>query len=133
MLLFKQTNKYSYRDPAAYIENGTIYLFFTLVENAPERQYFYVAMSKSTDFINWSEPRILTEKDNMKNYSSPGNVFKYDGCYYLTLQSYHREKGQIYGNEKSRIFTMKSKDLTHWDKPVLLKVKVIFPKMKWVE
>ena len=50
MLLFKQTKEYSYRDPAAYIENGTIYLFFTLVENTPERQYFYVAASSISPY-----------------------------------------------------------------------------------
>lgn len=127
MLLFEQTKTYSYRDPAAYIENGTIYLFFTLVENTPERQYFYVAVSRSTDFINWTEPEILTEKDNLKNYSSPGNVIKFNNDYYLCLQTYPRKDGQIYGNESSRIFTMKSKDLIHWDEPVLLKVKGNIP------
>lgn len=128
MLLFEQTKKYSYRDPAAYIENGTIYLFFTLVENTPERQYFYVAMSQSKDFLTWTEPKILTERDNIKNYSSPGNVIKYNGEYYLCLQTYPREDGQIYGNENSRIFTMKSKDLLNWEKPALLKVKGDVPK-----
>ena len=123
MLIFEQTTEYSYRDPAAYIENGVIYLFFTLVENTPERQYFYVAMSQSTDFINWSKPRVLTEKDNLKNYSSPGNVIKYKGEYYLCVQTYPREDGQIYGNENSRIFMMKSKNLINWESPVLLKVK----------
>lgn len=128
MLLFEQTKKYSYRDPAAYIENGTIYLFFTLVENTPERQYFYVAMSQSEDFLTWTEPKILTERDTLKNYSSPGNVIKYNGEYYLCLQTYPREDGQIYGNENSRIFTMKSKDLLNWEKPALLKVKGDVPK-----
>lgn len=127
MLLFEQTKTYSYRDPAAYIENGTIYLFFTLVENTPERQYFYVAVSRSTDFINWSKFEILTEKDNLKNYSSPGNVIKFNNDYYLCLQTYPRKDGQIYGNENSRIFTIKSKDLIHWDEPVLLKVKGNIP------
>ena len=37
MLLFEQTKTYSYRDPAAYIENGIIHMFFTLVENMSER------------------------------------------------------------------------------------------------
>lgn len=127
MLIFEQTKEFSYRDPAAYIENDKIYLFFTLVENTEDNQFFYVAQSESSDFINWTKPIILTEKDNMKNYSSPGNVFKYDGYYYLTLQSYPCEKGQIYGNESSRIFIMKSKDLTHWNSPSLLKVKGDIP------
>ncbi len=127
MLIFEQNKKYSYRDPAAYIENGIIYLFFTLVENTSERQCFYVAMSQSKDFVTWTEPKILTEKDNLKNYSSPGNVIKYNGEYYLCLQTYPRKDGQIYGNENSRIYTMKSKNLIRWDKPVLLKVKGDIP------
>ena len=127
MLIFEQSMRYSFRDPAAYIENGIIYLFFTLVENTEDRQYFYVAMSQSKDFITWTEPEILTEKDNLKNYSSPGNVIKYNGEYYLCLQTYPRKDGQIYGNENSRIFTMKSKDLQNWEEPVLLKVKGDIP------
>jgi len=122
-LIFEQTNKYSYRDPAAYIKDGVIYLFFTLVENADDGQFFYVAESTSTDFIQWSEPVILTVKDKNKNYSSPGNVLEYNGYYYLCLQTYPRPNGEIYGNENSRIFTMKSKDLIHWDKPEILMVK----------
>ena len=46
-LIFEQTEKYSYRDPAAFIKDGVIYLFFTLVENAEEGQYFYVAESRA--------------------------------------------------------------------------------------
>lgn len=127
MLIFAQSGMYSYRDPAAYIKDGVIHLFFTLVENAPERQYFYVAQSRSTDFIHWSEPRILTEKDNLKNYSSPGNVTRHNGRYYLCLQTYPRKDGQIYGNEDSRIFTMESKDLIHWEDPQLIRVKGELP------
>ena len=127
MLIFEQSKVYSYRDPAAYIENGVLYLFFTLVENTPERQYFYVAMSQSTDLLHWSAPQILTEKNHRKNFSSPGNVVKHEGAYYLCLQTYPREDGQIYGNENSRIFTMKSKDLLHWEKPQLIKVKGDIP------
>ena len=122
-LIFEQTEKYSYRDPAAFIKDGVIYLFFTLVENTNDGQYFYVAESKSTDFIHWSEPVILTEKDNSKNYSSPGNVVEYNGNYYLCLQTYPRPNGETYGNYDSRIFTMKSKDLIHWDEPEILMVK----------
>lgn len=127
MLIFEQSIIYSFRDPAAYIEHGVIYLFFTLVENTPERQYFYVAMSQSTDFVNWSKPKILTQRDHLKNYSSPGNVVKFRDEYYLCLQTYPRYDGQIYGNENSRIFTMKSNDFIHWEKPVLLKVKGNIP------
>ena len=127
MVIFEQTKQYSYRDPAAYYENGTIYLFYTLVENTERNQYFYVAMSQSNDFLHWSEPKILTPKDTDKNFSSPGNIIKYQEAYYLCLQTYPRKESQIYGNETSRIFTMKSTDLIHWEEPVLLKVKGEIP------
>lgn len=121
--IFLQNKKYSYRDPAAYYENGKVYLFFSLVENDGDNQYFYVAMSTSEDFINWSEPKILTEKDTAKNYSSPGNVIKCNGEYYLCIQTYPRPNGEKYGNDDSRIYTIKSNDLIHWSKPEILMVK----------
>ncbi len=127
MVIFEQTRQYSYRDPAAYYENGTLYLFYTLVENKENNQYFYVAMSQSNDFLHWSKPQILTEKDTDKNFSSPGNIIKHLGAYYLCLQTYPRKESQIYGNENSRVFTMKSTDLIHWEEPVLLKVKGEIP------
>ena len=65
-----------FRDPAAFIENGVIHLFFTLVENSEDGQYFYVAKSESLDFSRWTSPVILTEGDKTKNYSSPGNVIQ---------------------------------------------------------
>lgn len=39
--------------------------FFTLVENAEDRQYFYVAVSKSKDFLNWEEPVLLKVKGDI--------------------------------------------------------------------
>lgn len=126
-VIFEQIEKYSYRDPAAYIKNGVIYLFFTLVENAEDGQFFYVAECVSRDFIHWSEPVILTEKDKNKNFSSPGNVILYNGEYYLCLQTYPRPNNETYGNNDSRVYIMKSKDLLHWEKPRLLKVKSNIP------
>ncbi len=125
--IFLQNEKYSYRDPAAYYENGKVYLFFSLVENDDDNQYFYVAMSISEDFVNWSEPEILTEKDTSKNYSSPGNVIKYNGEYYLCIQTYPRPNGEKYGNDDSRVYTIKSSDLIHWSKSEILMVKGNMP------
>ncbi len=125
--IFKQNKKYSYRDPAAYYENGVIYLFFSLVEKDGSNQYFYVAASTSKDFVTWSEPKVLTDKDTSKNYSSPGNVIKYKDEYYLCIQSYPRPNGEKYGNDDSRIYTIKSKDLIHWSAPEILMVKGDIP------
>lgn len=129
-VIFSQTEKYSYRDPAAYILNGEIYLFFSLVINENDNQYFCVAMSRSSDFEHWSEPEILTEKDTAKNYSSPGNIIEYNGEYYLCLQTYPRPNGEKYGNENSRIYTIKTSDFKSWSKPEILKVKADIPEYK---
>lgn len=80
-----------------------IHLFFTLVENREDGQYFYVAKSESIDFSRWTSPVILTEKDKTKNYSSPGNVIQKDEEYILCLQSYPRPNGEKFGNDDSHI------------------------------
>ncbi|MCM1286007.1 MAG: hypothetical protein NC213_06235 [Acetobacter sp.] len=126
-LIFKQTEKYSFRDPTAYIFNGEIYLFFSLVINENNNQYFCTAVSKSKNFKNWTKPEVLTEKDISKNYSSPGNVVEYNGMYYLCLQTYPRPNGEKYGNESSRIFTIHTSDFKNWSKPELIKVKGDIP------
>ncbi|MCM1115028.1 MAG: hypothetical protein NC397_05980 [Clostridium sp.] len=126
-IIFSQTEKYAFRDPAAYIFNGEIYVFFSLVINENDNQYFCVAVSKSKDFENWSEPKILTEKDTSKNYSSPGNIIEYNGAYYLCIQTYPRPNGEKYGNENSRIYTMKTTDFENWSQPKLIQVKGDIP------
>lgn len=126
-IIFSQTGRYSYRDPAPYIFGGEIYLFFSLVINENNNQYFCIAVSKSSDFRNWSEPEILTEKNTAKNYSSPGNIIEYNGEYYLSLQTYPRQNGEKYGNEDSRIYTMKTADFINWSKPELIRVNGDIP------
>ena len=126
-VVFPLSDRFAYRDPAAYIKDGTVYLFFSLVENAPDGQFFYLAESTSTDFVNWTKPVILSPRDLDINISSPGNVIFHDGYYYLSVQTYPRPNGEKYGNEKSRVFTMKSKDLMNWEEPVMLMVKGDIP------
>ncbi|MBQ9228197.1 MAG: hypothetical protein IJ168_05125 [Eubacterium sp.] len=122
-VIFYQNDKYSYRDPAAAIFNGELYLFFSLVENDGKKQYFYVAMSRSKDLLHWSEPTILTERDTALNYSSPGNVVEHNGEYYLCVQSYPRPNGEKYGNENSRLYFMKTTDFINWSHPEMIYVK----------
>lgn len=124
--IFKQSEEYSYHDPAAFYENGKVYLFFSLVENSGDEQYFTVAMSESTDFIHWSNPIILAEKNTEKNYSLPGNVIKYNGEYYLCVQN-PRPNGEKYGNDDARIYTIKSRDLINWSEPEIIMVKGDIP------
>lgn len=122
-VVLAQTERYGYRDPAAFYHNGVFYLYFTMVEQQETEQYFTIGMSKSTDLVSWSEPVSLTEKAKDKEYSSPGNLFAFQGKYYLCMQTYCRENGELYGNEKSRIYVMETEDMEHFKEPVLLLVK----------
>ena len=61
--------------------------------------------------------------DERLNYSSPGNVIRHDGCWVMCLQTYPTPQGGHFGDETSRVFTMRSKDLVEWDEPELIAVK----------
>ena len=117
----------AYRDPAVYYENGTFYLFCTYVECLPDGPVMTTVLSTSCDLIHWSTPAELTPRDRRLNYSSPGNVVKVGEEYILCLQTYCRENGEKYGNARSRLFTLRSRDLLHWSEPKLLKVKGDIP------
>lgn len=122
-ILFEGTDTCAYRDPAVYYENGRFYLFSTFTEVTPHGIEMTTIESTSEDLIHWTTPRELTPRDPRCNYSSPGNVIRYKDAYYLCLQTYCRENGEKYGNERSRLFTMRSTDLLNWEEPVLLRVK----------
>ncbi len=122
-VILPQTECCAYRDPAVFYDKGTFYLYCSVVEYENETSYFRIGLSKSTDLVNWSKAEYLTPRDKTKEYSSPGNLFQHNGAYYLCMQTYCRENGEFYGNEKSRVFTMKTTDFEHFDAPVLLKVK----------
>jgi hypothetical protein len=104
--------------------DSTFYLFFTLSENASDGGYYnMIAFSKSTDLVYWTFPRIITPRDRHLNYSSPGNIVRNNGEWIICFQSYPTPNFEKYGNESSRLFIMKSKNLEDWGNPELLRVK----------
>ena len=114
----------AYRDPAAIYHEGVFHLFFTLVRtDAAGNVFLHLAKCASTDFANWTAPRVLTPADSALNYSSPGNMIRFDGKWVLCLQTYPRPDGEKYANEDARLWTMTSADLEIWDSPRLLRVK----------
>lgn len=126
--LFKGNDTIAYRDPAVLYHKGTFHLFFTLVRIENDSIFSYVAYSKSRNLKDWSEPRILTPRDQNLDYSSPGNVIRYNDEWLLCVQTYPRPdyvRAQIprYANENARIFIMRSKNLKEWSEPELLRVK----------
>ncbi len=127
-VLFYGDEKTAYRDPAVLFHNDQFFLFFTLVKTIKGKIYSFTASSKSYDLINWSEVKILTPRDQNLNFSSPGNIIRYDDKWILCLQTYPRPEYFLgdkvrYGSDDCRVFIMKSKDLENWTYPELLKVK----------
>jgi len=123
-ILFRGDATTAYRDPAAIYNAGWFYLYFTLVHTTPHQlPVSGVAWSKSRDLIHWTSPKVFTPLDPNLNYSSPGDVVRFGHAWVLCLQTYPRPHGERYGNEASRIWSLRSQDLEHWDTPHLLRVK----------
>jgi hypothetical protein len=128
-IIFKGDDKTAYRDPAVLYYQHTFYLFFTLCKTEEdEKIYSYTAMSTSRDLKNWTSIKILTPKDQSLDFSSPGDVVRYNNEWVLCLQTYPRPgytagHDPMFGTKDSRIYIMRSKDLEHWTSPELLKVK----------
>ncbi len=119
----------AYRDPAVLYHDGRFHLFCTLVQADPDGKiYSYTVQMKSEDLRQWTQPMIITPKDQKLNYSSPGNIVWFGDEWILCLQTYPRpdyKKGDkvAYGDNTSRVFVMRSKDLDTWSEPELLRVK----------
>lgn len=123
-ILLKGDAETAYRDPAAYYHAGVFHIFFTLVETESDGTiYMYLAKVTTTDLTDISPVRKLTPRDRRLNFSSPGNVICENGRFYICCQTYCRENGEKYGNDRSRIWLLASDDLENWDTPELLRVK----------
>ena len=123
-VIFQGDHKFAYRDPAVIYHNRTFHLYFTLVERAADSgMYFFTAFSTSEDLVHWTFPEILTPRDRNLNYSSPGNIIRYRDEWIMCLQTYATPDKETWGNESSRIWIMRSRDLVNWTEPELLRVK----------
>ena len=123
-ILLEGNERVAYRDPCVYYKDGIFFLFFTMVETEADGSVFlYVAMTETRDFCSFSPVKKLTVRDRKCNYSSPGNILFFRGGYHLCFQSYCRENGEKFGNERCRLFHSSSSDLRHWSQPELIPVK----------
>ncbi|KRE57357.1 hypothetical protein [Paenibacillus sp. Soil750] len=123
-ILLKGDHRRAFRDPCVLYQDGIWWIYYTLVETEEDgRVYLYTAMSRSTDLYQWSDPLLLTPKNQHLNFSSPGNVIYTGGRWRMCLQSYPRPHGEKYGNGDCRIWTMESQNLVDWTAPELLRVK----------
>jgi len=123
-IIFEGNYKFAYRDPAVIYHDGTFHLYFTLVERASDKgMYLFLAKSKSSDLIHWTYPRLLTPRDRNLNYSSPGNIIRFNDEWIICLQTYPTPNNETWGNASSRIWIMRSKDLENWSEPEILMIK----------
>lgn len=119
----------AYRDPAVLYDQGTFYLYYTLVETEADGGVFsYVAFSTSRDLAHWTPPRKITARDQNLDFSSPGNIIRFHNEWVLCLQTYPRphytaDQMPRFGTGDARIFRMRSPDLRQWSAPELLRVK----------
>jgi len=97
----------AYRDPAILYHNHDFHLFYSLVEIEDDDYIFsYTAVSTSSDLLHWTPPRKLTPRDQLLNFSSPGNVIRFQQEWWLCLQTYPRPGYTVdqiprYGNQTS--------------------------------
>ncbi len=123
-VIFHGDFNFAFRDPAAVYHEGTFHLYFTLVESSPDGGYYSrVAYSHSTDLIHWTWPEPLTPKDRNLNHSSPGNIVRVGDEWAMCFQTYPTPNLESFGNNSSRIWIARSRDLHTWSKPELLRVK----------
>lgn len=130
MIIFKGNDKYAYRDPACFYKDGIYYLFYTVSEKDGEYMYNRIGISESTDLKNWTEPRLITEKNFLTNYCSPGNVIEHNGEYILCFTSYPMPfpfKERSWADDNARLFIMRTKDFKTFTEPELLNPKGDMP------
>lgn len=119
----------AFRDPLLAYENGVFYLFYSYVhEEKHHLIYWYVGESTSRDLKHWSYPHPITPRGQELNYSSPGSLVHIGDEWILCLQTYpivnmHRGDPLRFGDSRSRIFISRSRNLTSWSPPLMIKVK----------
>lgn len=120
------SDRVGFRDPAAIFHNGSCYCFYSHVEKGGDGwTYFRLGLSISEDLIHWRGPYLLTEADRRVNYSSPGCIIRQGDEFVMCIQTYptfDNAPGKVCGNQLSRIYLIRSRDLLHWSEPELMRV-----------
>ena len=120
MIILKGDPKWAYRDPACFYHNGIYHLFFTVSERSEGYLCNRIGMSTSIDLSNWSEPRFLTERNKLLNFSRPGNVIEYNGEFILCITSYPMPEPyekHPWADETARLFIMRTKNFVDFSSP----------------
>lgn len=120
MIIFKGDETVAYRDPACHYVDGVYYLLFTLSIKKDGYMYNHVAISRSDDLITWTEPQIITETDNRKNFCSPGNIIEQNGEYVICVTSYPMPVPFMEAScadHTARLYKIRTKDFISFSAP----------------
>lgn len=125
-LIFQGSSTLAYRDPTCILADGVYHLFFTVSKKENGYMYNFVAHSESRDLLHFTEPRILTEQDNTKNFCSPGNVVRFGDSYRIYVTSYPMPRPFAecpYADATARLYYIETSDFSGFCAP-----KRIYPK-----
>jgi hypothetical protein len=106
------------RDPALVFTGDRVQCYYTNAEQVENGYRLCLEVVETGDLAHWSAPRRLTTSP--LSFSSPGNVLKVGDTYVLCVQSYPVNPGELWGNETSRLWLMRSRDLQAWDEPRMI-------------
>lgn len=106
------------RDPALFIRDGVVHLFFTACEYDGQRVTSWIEHCTSLDLQTWSQPERICATPGL---CSPGNVVEADGrfvlcCQHLPVTLPRNKCGQT--RHDCRIWLLESADLHRWSDPV---------------
>ena len=114
----------AFREPCGHHHDGVCRVWHTQVHGEAGGDWVAATgVVESRDLASWTQPRVITPLDRRLNYSSPGNVIRYDGRWVMCLQTYPTPDGGRIGDKTARVFAMCSDDLVEWDEPELIAVK----------
>ncbi len=121
-VLFRGDAHTAYRDPLLLHHAGMFRMFFTLnTHDADGRPFWQTAYSTSTDLVHWSVPVAFTPRDRRFNYCSPGSIVRHGDEWVLCLQTYPTPGNSTHGDDTSRLWLLRSRDLEHWSEPELIR------------
>lgn len=103
------------RDPALLYHGGELWCFHTIACPCKDSYRLSVGVARSRDLKTWSSHGVIPESP--LNFSSPGNVLRVGDEWLMCIQSYPIDPGSQWGNEDSRLWLVRSRDLISWSEP----------------
>ena len=119
-ILFSGDAKTAYRDPCCYYLEGVYHLFMTVSVKEDGYMYNHVGSTASRVPDAFPPPRLLTEHDRTKNYSSPGSILRVGDRYLLCICSYPLRlpfKKDGIADGSARLYCIETADFEHFTEP----------------